>query len=114
MFATRKQNGSSWYGRSHPANTQTERSLQARLKSIRGNIGALQDDVAGLVNDVGDVANYQVTGIVRSARDTADRVETWGTENLSGVRKMVQDEPFKACAIAAGAGALLSLLFFRR
>jgi ElaB/YqjD/DUF883 family membrane-anchored ribosome-binding protein len=114
MFATRKHNGKGWYGRSHAADTHAEHSLQARLKSIRGNIGALQEDVAGLVNDVGEAANDQVTGVVRSARDAADRAETWGTENISGIRKMVQHEPFKACAIAAGAGVLLSIILFRR
>ena len=112
MFYSRTVNGSG-YGRAR-SNNHAERSLQARLKSIRGNIGALQDDVAGLVSDVGDVANDQMTGVVRSARDAADRMESWGTDNISGVRKLVQEEPFKACAIAAGVGALFGLLFLRR
>src|SRR4029078_13557698 len=85
--------------------------LNARLKSLRGDLGALQEDVRLLVNDIGTVASDQVQGAVRQ---TAKRVETWGNEQMPSMRKVVRSNPFAACAVAISAGALLGAMLFRR
>ena len=51
---------------------------------------------------------------VDSAMEAADRVESWGSENMPKMRKMVRTKPFAACALALGAGALLSAILLRR
>jgi ElaB/YqjD/DUF883 family membrane-anchored ribosome-binding protein len=113
MFTNREDTMMVWGRRNGSAFSRNgdARSVQARLRSIRGDIGALQEDVAGLLSDVSDAAGNRVT---RTARDAADRVENWGTENLRDVRKTIQEQPLKACALAAGAGALVSLFLLRR
>lgn len=90
------------------------RNLESRLKSLRGSIGALQDDVAGLMGDVGDYAGSQMRGAVKSAHLAVDRAETWGNDNLHDVRELVREQPLKAFAIAAGIGVLASFILFRR
>ena len=98
----RKKNG---------ANAQNGKDLNARLKSLRQDLGALQDDVLGLVNEMGAAAGDQVQGAMRQ---TAGRVEDWGNEKLPNIRKIVRGNPFAACAVALSAGALLSAILFRR
>ena len=113
MVAVNKRNGASTRGQ----NGHASRNLQARLHALRGDIGALQSDVAGLVGDVGDAASLQVqdamSGAMKTAREASGRVETWGNDNMRGVRKMVRSQPFTACAIAIGAGALLGFILRR-
>jgi len=87
------------------------RDLNARLQSLRGDLGALQEDVRLLVTDMGAVASGQVQGAVRQ---TAKRVETWGNEQMPSMRKVVRSNPFAACAVAISAGALLGAMLFRR
>ena len=47
--------------------------LQTRLSSLREDLDHLQQDVRGLVSDVGDVATDQVHTVVNTASDTVER-----------------------------------------
>ncbi len=64
----------------------------------------------GLVSDVSDVATREVRGAMDGA---VERLETWSTESLAGVRDAVRNQPLKACAISIGAGALIGALLLR-
>jgi len=92
--------------------------LHARMQTLRGDLGALEKDLVGLLYDVGDAAGEQVQGAMKGAMDSAmeaaDRVESWGSENMPKMRKVVRTKPFAACALALGAGALLSAILLRR
>lgn len=91
--------------------------VQARLNSLRGDLDALQQDMRGLVNDVGGVASEQVQGAVNGAIELAseavERVGDWSNENLDGVREAVRLQPLAACAISMSAGALIGALLLR-
>jgi len=91
--------------------------VQARLNSVKADLDVLQQDVRGLVSDMGGVASEQVQGAVNgaleSAYETADRVGEWGNENLDGVRKAVRTQPLAACMISMSAGALIGALLLR-
>jgi ElaB/YqjD/DUF883 family membrane-anchored ribosome-binding protein len=99
MAIARKKNG---FGEHH---------LDARLKSLREDLGALQSDVLGLMNEVGAAASDQVQGAMR---ETADRVENWGNEKLPSMGKIVRGNPFAACAVLLSAGAVLGAILSRR
>jgi ElaB/YqjD/DUF883 family membrane-anchored ribosome-binding protein len=111
MVATHRQNGRA---KRHNGNGH---DLTARLSTLRGDFGQLQRDVRGLVSDVGDAAENQfesaVNGTVKSARNAIGRVESWGNQKTKIVRQSVKKQPMMACAIAAGAGALIGLLLTR-
>jgi ElaB/YqjD/DUF883 family membrane-anchored ribosome-binding protein len=91
--------------------------LQERLDALRGDLGALQKDLRGLLSDAGETANGQIHDAVRSAlrsvEDVADRVEEWGSDNLDTVRDAVRSQPLAAVALSMSAGALLGALFLR-
>jgi ElaB/YqjD/DUF883 family membrane-anchored ribosome-binding protein len=91
--------------------------VSARLKSMRSDLDALQENMRGLLNDVGDAAGDQVQGAMRNAAQSAhgavDRVEEWGNESLDGMRKTVRGRPLAACALSVGAGALLGAILLR-
>ena len=91
--------------------------LQARLTSLREDIDVLQQDVRGLMSDVGDVASDQartvVNGAIDSASDTVDRVAEWSTDNLQGVRQAVRTQPLAACVLSMSAGAIIGALLLR-
>ena len=113
MPTSRKRNG--------VAGTDTHGTavgLQARMQTLRGDLGTLEKDLIGLLYDVGEAAGEQVHGAMKGAMDSAaeaaDRVESWGSENMPNMRKMVRTKPFAACAVALGAGALLSAILLRR
>jgi ElaB/YqjD/DUF883 family membrane-anchored ribosome-binding protein len=112
MVTVRKRNGSGGH------NVHAIHGVHARMKSLRGDLDALQKDVGRLVSDVGEAAGEQVqeamNGVVHSAREAADRVESWGSDKMPRVRKLVRSQPFAACAVALSAGALLGALLLRR
>ena len=91
--------------------------LQARLSSLREDIDALQQDMRGLMSDVGDVATGQVHTVVNGAMDTAsetvDRVTEWSSDNLEGVRQAVRTQPLAACVLSMSAGAIIGALLLR-
>jgi len=91
--------------------------VRVRLMSLRGDLDALQHDMRGLANDVGDAASEQVQGAVNgaigSASQAADRVSEWSNENLDGVRQAVRTQPLAACALSISAGAIIGALLLR-
>lgn len=91
--------------------------LQARLSSLREDLDVLQQDVRGLMSDVGDVATDQVHSVVNGAIDTAsdtvERVSEWGNDNLEGVRHAVRTQPLAACVLSMSAGAIIGALLLR-
>jgi ElaB/YqjD/DUF883 family membrane-anchored ribosome-binding protein len=98
MVGRRKKNGRNGH------------DISARLNSMRSDLDALQEDTRGLLYDIGYAAGDQVHGAMRNA---TGRLEEWGNEGIEGVRKTVRNRPLYACAISAGAGALLAALFGR-
>jgi hypothetical protein len=80
--------------------------MQSRLNSLRTDFDALQQDVRGLANDVGDVATEQVQGAM-------DRVSEWSSENLKNVRTAVKTQPLAACMLSMSAGALIGAWLLR-
>lgn len=92
--------------------------VRARLNAVYKDFDALQQDIRGLMSDVSSAAGDQVKGTVtdglQSAQTAVDQVETWGARNVKSIRKQVKAQPFKACAIALGAGAFVGGLLLRR
>jgi len=115
MVAARRRTAGN--GNDHAA----AQGLHSRLKTLRGNIGALQDDVLGLAGAAGDAALGAANEHVSSAMDVAGRqarvvsesVEAWGNDNMKSIGKAVRAQPFTACAMMLGVGALLGF-FLRR
>lgn len=109
MGAIRRKNGQSKHAR---------QDVGKRLDALREDFDALQSDVRGLMGDIGLAAGDQVKATVsdglQSAQQAVDQAETWASRNVNSARKMVKSQPLKACAIALGAGALVSGLLMRR
>jgi hypothetical protein len=82
----------------------------SRMTAVRDDLDALHKDVRGLVSDVRGAAGREVRGAVDGA---AGWVETWGQENLEGVRETVRSQPLTACALSIGAGAIIGALLLR-
>jgi ElaB/YqjD/DUF883 family membrane-anchored ribosome-binding protein len=76
---------------------------------MRSDLHAWQKDMRGTMDDIGDAT--------RGARDAMggaiERFETWGEDNLPGIADAVRSQPFKACALSLGAGALIGALLLR-
>lgn len=109
MIALRKKNG---------ADRHAKPDVRARLSALYKDFDALQQDIRGLMSDVGSAAGDQVKGTVadglQSAQSAVDQAETWGAKNVKSIRKSVKNQPFRACAIALGAGALMGSFLLRR
>jgi ElaB/YqjD/DUF883 family membrane-anchored ribosome-binding protein len=92
-------------------------AAQARVKSLRSDLGTLQDDVKKLVNDAGAAASNgmqgAVTGALKTAQDAVERVEDWGAENIGEARDAVRSQPLAALALSMGAGAIIGALLLR-
>jgi ElaB/YqjD/DUF883 family membrane-anchored ribosome-binding protein len=85
------------------------RRARRRVSALRSDLHAWQKDMRGMMDNVGE-ATREVRGAVGGA---FDRLENWGGENLPGVRDAVKSQPFKACALSLGAGALIGALLLR-
>jgi hypothetical protein len=80
------------------------------MSAVRADLGALQRDLRGLMNEFGGAAAREVRGTVDA---TVGRLEAWGSENIAGVRNAVRSQPLKACVLSIGAGALIGALLLR-
>jgi hypothetical protein len=91
-----------------PKKTHNGRAKR-RMGAMRSDLHAWQKDMRGVMDNVGE-ATREVRGAVGGA---LDRLESWGDENLPGVREAVRSQPFKACVLSLGAGALISAFLLR-
>jgi len=85
------------------------RRAKRRMGAMRSDLHAWQKDMRGVMDNVGE-ATREVRGAVGGA---LGRLETWGDENLPGVREAVRSQPFKACVLSLGAGALIGAFLLR-
>ena len=94
-------------------NGRKNSDVQARLNALRGDLDALQQDMKGLVGDIGGAASTQVHGALETASDTVERAGEWTAENLDGVRETVRTQPLAACMLSMSAGAIIGALLMR-
>jgi len=85
------------------------RRAKRRTSALRSDLHAWQREMRGVMDDVGE-ATRDVRGAVGGA---FDRFEDWGDQNLPGFRDAVRSQPFKACVLSLGAGALIGALLLR-
>ena len=100
------------------ARKKTADTVEGRLAALREDLEALQSDMKGLANGVGDAASDRLTEMLSATEDLAEqlteRVEVWTNENAETLRETVREQPLVACAIAMGAGAILGAILLRR
>jgi ElaB/YqjD/DUF883 family membrane-anchored ribosome-binding protein len=84
-------------------------NAKRKVRAMRSDFGAWQKDMRGTMNDIGEAtreAGHAMGGAI-------ERFETWGEDNLPRVADAVRSQPFKACALSLGAGALIGALLLR-
>jgi ElaB/YqjD/DUF883 family membrane-anchored ribosome-binding protein len=85
------------------------RKAKRKVRAMRSDFNAWQKDMRGTMNDIGEAtreARHAMGGAI-------ERFESWGEDNLPRVAEAVRSQPFKACAISLGAGALIGALLLR-
>jgi ElaB/YqjD/DUF883 family membrane-anchored ribosome-binding protein len=89
--------------------SRLSKTAKRKVRAMRSDFDAWQKDMRGTMSDIGDA-----TREARNAMGGAiDRFETWGEDNLPGVAEAVRSQPFKACALSLGAGAIIGALLLR-
>lgn len=88
--------------------------MEARLAALRQDLEALQEDMRGLGEGVGEAAQERLREALRATEGLAAQAEDWTNENLGSLRDIVREQPVAACLVSAGIGAILGLLLFRR
>jgi ElaB/YqjD/DUF883 family membrane-anchored ribosome-binding protein len=86
------------------------REIQARLKALRSDFLALQEDVRGLAGGVGDAASDVVHTTNRAAGDALN----WTNDNIGSLQDTVRRQPLASVMLSMSAGALLGALLSRR
>jgi ElaB/YqjD/DUF883 family membrane-anchored ribosome-binding protein len=86
------------------------RDIQTRLAALRSDFQALQDDMRGLAEGVGDAASDVVHTTNRAAEDALD----WTNDNIGSLQDSVRRQPLAAVVLSMGAGALVGSLLLRR
>ena len=93
-------------------------TLEARLGALRDDLEALQTDMKGLADGVGDAASDRLNEMLQTTEDMAEQitaqVENWTSENTESLRETVREQPLLALALSMCAGALLGAIFLRR
>lgn len=101
-----------------PPHRKKNDTLEGRISALRDDLEALQSDMKGLANGVGDAASDRLNEMLAATEDMADQlttqVETWTNENADSLRETVREQPLMAIGMAMCAGALLGAILLRR
>jgi ElaB/YqjD/DUF883 family membrane-anchored ribosome-binding protein len=84
-------------------------NAKRKVRAMRADLNDWQKDMRGTMSDIGEAAREARSSI----GGAINRFEEWGHDNLPGVADAVRSQPFKACALSLGAGALIGVLFLR-
>ncbi|HTO39923.1 MAG TPA: hypothetical protein VL026_03030 [Rhizomicrobium sp.] len=91
-----------------------EGQVESRLSALRQDLEALQEDMRGLGEGVGEAAQERLTEALRATESLAAQMQDWSNENLDSVRDSIREQPVAACLVSMGVGALLGVLLLRR
>ena len=91
-----------------------ESQIEARLSALRQDLEALQEDMRGLGEGVGEAAQERLNEALRATDALAVQAQNWGNENLDTVRESIREQPLAACMVSMGIGALIGALLLRR
>ena len=68
-----------------------EGQIEARLSALRQDLEALQEDMRGLGEGVGEAAQERLTEALRATEALAAQAQDWGNENLETVRDSIRE-----------------------
>jgi len=88
--------------------------VENRLSALRQDLEALQQDMRGLGEGVGEAAQERLREALRATETLAAQMDEWTNENLNTLKESIREQPLAACAIALGVGALLGVVLLRR
>lgn len=91
-----------------------EGQVESRLSALRQDLEALQQDMRGLGEGVGEAAQARLAEALRATENLAAQMEEWTNEHLDTVREAVREQPVAAVLVSMGIGALLGALILRR
>ncbi len=91
-----------------------EGQIDSRLMALRQDLEALQEDMRGLGEGVGEAAKKRLAEVLQATETMASQMEDWTNENLDSVRETVREQPVAACLVSMGIGALLGAILLRR
>jgi ElaB/YqjD/DUF883 family membrane-anchored ribosome-binding protein len=97
-----------WRRRNHAQN------IEARLVALKSDFAALQQDVRGLAQGVGDAATDVVQTTSRATGQALDSVGDWTNDNVGSLQDSVRRQPLAAVLLSMSAGALVGALLTRR
>ena len=86
------------------------REIQTRLEDLKSDFLALQEDMRGLAEGVGDAASDVVHTTNRAAENALD----WTNDNIGSLQDSVRKQPLAAVVLSMSAGALVGALLSRR
>lgn len=84
------------------------------LGDVRQDLDQLRADFARLIDSLGKTAHSKVEGLAGEAQVQAAAASEWAEGHSVSVREAIREQPFVACAVAAGVGLLLGQLLLRR
>src|SRR5262245_3903480 len=89
-------------------------TAEASLALLQEDLSTLQADVGKMFSNLGGGATDSAAQAMQAAGHMAGQVETLGQEGVDTMRSTIRTQPLVACAIAAGAGALLGAIVANR
>jgi ElaB/YqjD/DUF883 family membrane-anchored ribosome-binding protein len=94
--------------------TEGPEQVENRLSALRQDLEALQQDMRGLGEGVGEAAQERLREALKATENLAAQMDEWTSENLDSLKETIREQPLAACAISLGIGALLGALILRR
>jgi ElaB/YqjD/DUF883 family membrane-anchored ribosome-binding protein len=90
-----------------------EGQIEARLSALRQDLEALQEDMRGLGEGVGQAAQERLTEALKATEALKSQMQGWTNDNLDVVRDSIREQPVAACLVSLGVGALLGAILLR-
>jgi ElaB/YqjD/DUF883 family membrane-anchored ribosome-binding protein len=88
--------------------------VESRLAALKQDLEALQQDMRGLGEGVGEAAQERLREALRATEGLRTQMDEWTNENLDSLKESIREQPLAACAISLGMGALLGAILLRR
>lgn len=84
------------------------------LDDVRQDLERLRADLSRLLEAAGRGAKQAADEAVGTAGAKAESAGAWAEDRCASLRETIRDQPFTACAVAAGVGLILGQVLLRR
>lgn len=84
------------------------------IEKLGEDVGRIKDDIAETAHDLAEAAASGISSAKRGVTDSIESARKQGKRVAKSMTEQIEEKPWTAVAVAAGAGIVLGILLSRR